>query len=127
MPVRNTRRDVLIGLCCAPLTPLVARAQGNTTPEAGTDYVVLQSPQPVETGDKIEVLEFFQYSCPHCFAFTPDLTAWPKHLAHDGTPTLGCDGKFLTSPSMVRGHTRAGCLQVMDYLIDRSRRERKKK
>src|SRR6266853_2773619 len=83
MPVRNTRRDVLIGLCCAPLTPLVARAQGNTTPEAGTDYVVLQSPQPVETGDKIEVIEFFQYSCPHCFAFTPDLNAWRKHLAAD--------------------------------------------
>jgi len=30
-------------LCCAPLTPLVARAQGNTTPEAGTDYVVLKT------------------------------------------------------------------------------------
>jgi len=29
------------------------------------------------------VLEFFQYSCPHCFAFTPDLTAWRKHLAPD--------------------------------------------
>ena len=79
MPVSNSRRDVLIGLCCATLASLAARAAGNETPEAGTDFLVLQNPQPLQTGDKIEVTEFFQYSCPHCFAFTPDLNAWRKH------------------------------------------------
>ena len=43
----------------------------------------------------------------------------------DGTPSLGCDGKYLTSPSMVR--SASGALQVMDYLIDRVRHERMKK
>jgi len=43
----------------------------------------------------------------------------------DGTPTLACDGKYLTAPSMAR--SRSGCLLVMDYLVERSRRERKKK
>ena len=55
MPVRNPRRDLLIGLCYASLTPLAARAQGPATPEAGVDYTVLESPQPVETGDRIEI------------------------------------------------------------------------
>jgi len=45
----------------------------------------------------------------------------------DGTPTLGVDGRFLTSPSIVRSHTNAGALAVCDYLIDRVRTERHKK
>ena len=32
----------------------------------GTNYKRLQNPQPVETGDKVEVIEFFSYGCPHC-------------------------------------------------------------
>jgi thiol:disulfide interchange protein DsbA len=80
MQALKQRRTFVMGLCCAPL---VAAAQGGSAPEAGVDYLVLENPQPVETGDKISVIEFFQYSCPHCFAFTPDLNAWRKHLAPD--------------------------------------------
>jgi len=228
MSAFQTRRHIVIGLCSAPLLPLPAFAQ-LTTPKAGSDYLVLGRPQPVESGDKIEVLEFFQYSCPHCFAFTPYLMAWRKRLAADveyrrvpiafdpsvqphvqlyyaldalnrlddlhekvfnaihvnhrrledtdeitefvaangidraqwkaafnsfsvvtktmqsgkvsagyeitGTPTLACDGKYETAPSMIqvdssvdRSHAgdvaRSGALTVMDYLIDRSRKER---
>ncbi len=43
----------------------------------------------------------------------------------DGTPTLAVDGKFLTSPSMAG--TLEGSLKVMDFLIERARRERGKK
>lgn len=221
MLARNPRRDLLIGLCWASLTPLAARAQGPSAPEPGVDYLVLDSPQPVETGNRIEVTEFFQYSCPHCFAFTPDLEGWRKrlppdvayvrvpvafdpsrqphsqiyyalealgrledmhdkvfnaiHVAHhhlldpneiadfmaengikrdqwlatynsfsvvsqtnralqiwqaykiDGTPMLGIDGRYVTAPSMVRSHTRAGCIAVADYLIEKARHDRKRK
>ncbi|MCW8831525.1 MAG: thiol:disulfide interchange protein DsbA/DsbL [Gammaproteobacteria bacterium] len=34
--------------------------------------------QPTETGDKIEVLEFFWYGCPHCYQFEPILQNWLK-------------------------------------------------
>src|SRR5262249_17352908 len=44
----------------------------------------------------------------------------------DGTPTLACDGRFLTSPSITRKGNPA-TLAVMDYLVERERRERKKK
>ena len=45
---------------------------------AGKDYVALTPAQPVETGDKIEVLEVFSYMCPHCYQFEPRLSAWTK-------------------------------------------------
>jgi protein dithiol oxidoreductase (disulfide-forming) len=47
--------------------------------QKGRDYVALAKPQPVETGNKIEVREFFWYGCPHCYALEPALTNWLKH------------------------------------------------
>ena len=36
------------------------------------------TPQSTDTGDKIEVLEFFWYGCPHCYSFEPYIKAWKK-------------------------------------------------
>jgi thiol:disulfide interchange protein DsbA len=44
----------------------------------GVDYKTLPTAQPTESGKKIEVTEFFAYSCPHCNAFQPSLSAWAK-------------------------------------------------
>jgi thiol:disulfide interchange protein DsbA len=44
----------------------------------GVDYKTLPTPQATEAGKKIEVTEFFAYSCPHCNAFQPPLSAWSK-------------------------------------------------
>lgn len=41
----------------------------------------------------------------------------------DGTPTEAVDGRFLTSPSIVPSHTFADAIAVMDYLVDRVRKE----
>ena len=49
-------------------------AQG--APVEGTDYVELKPPQAVETSGNVEVIEFFWYRCPHCYALEPDLEAW---------------------------------------------------
>ncbi len=49
----------------------------------GHDYARLSQPQPVATGKKIEVLEFFWYRCPHCFQLEPGLTKWLKTLPKD--------------------------------------------
>jgi len=40
----------------------------------------------------------------------------------DGTPAMGIDGRFTTSPSQVGG--RAECVRVMDFLIERIRAEK---
>ena len=53
-------------------------------PEDGADYVTLDKRAPVEApAGKIEVIEFFWYSCPHCNAFEPKLAAWLKKLPPD--------------------------------------------
>jgi thiol:disulfide interchange protein DsbA len=48
--------------------------------QAGRHYVELPRPQPVETGDKIELREFFWYGCPHCYSLEPALNAYVKKL-----------------------------------------------
>ena len=62
-----------------------ARAQA-AAPKEGTHYVKLSTAAPVTlpTPDKkIEVVEFFWYGCPHCYAFEPVLEAWVKKLPAD--------------------------------------------
>ena len=49
----------------------------------GHDYTRVSVPQPVATGKKIEVLEFFWYRCPHCNQLEPGLDAWLKKLPKD--------------------------------------------
>ncbi len=60
-----------------------ARAQAKK-PEAGTDYLVLDKRAAVDAPvGKVEVVEFFWYSCPHCNAFEPALDAWIKRVPND--------------------------------------------
>ncbi|MFO7542127.1 MAG: thiol:disulfide interchange protein DsbA/DsbL [Thiobacillus sp.] len=49
----------------------------------GHEYTRLKQAQPVATGNKIEVLEFFWYRCPHCFHLEPGLDKWIKTLPGD--------------------------------------------
>jgi len=63
--------------------PAIALAQFKK-PVAGTDYQVLDARAPVEAPvGKIEVVEFFWYSCTHCNAFEPMLADWVKKLPKD--------------------------------------------
>jgi thiol:disulfide interchange protein DsbA len=72
------RRHLLIA---AALTPCLARAQARA-PQEAKDYTLIKPAQPTE-GSKIEVLEFFQYTCPHCYTYDPILAGWRKSLPSD--------------------------------------------
>jgi thiol:disulfide interchange protein DsbA len=74
------RRLMPLAAAFALALPLAAAAQAL---QEGTNYQRLKNPQPVETGDKIEVLEFFSYGCPHCADLDPELQAWAKTLPSD--------------------------------------------
>jgi protein dithiol oxidoreductase (disulfide-forming) len=60
--------------------PAAVFAQGKK-PQEGTEYLTLDKRI---NGDappgKVEVIEFFWYSCPHCNHFEPTLQAWLKRL-----------------------------------------------
>jgi thiol:disulfide interchange protein DsbA len=62
--------------------PIAASAQAPAL-EEGKHYVRLKTPQPVESGSKIEVLEFFSYGCPHCADLDPELAKWQKTMPPD--------------------------------------------
>jgi thiol:disulfide interchange protein DsbA len=72
-----TRRlfcTALLGLAAGSATLSASAAD----PQAGAQYLVLPSVQPTDAGTKVEVIEFFAYYCPHCYAFEPALEAWVK-------------------------------------------------
>lgn len=47
--------------------------------QAQQGYETLQSPQQTVNPEKIEVIEFFWYGCPHCFQFEPHISEWVKN------------------------------------------------
>lgn len=49
--------------------------------EASLGYEVLSPAQLTQHPDKIEVVEFFWYGCPHCYDFEPKLKEWVKSQA----------------------------------------------
>lgn len=69
----------------------VVQAQPAGSLVAGRDFQPVDPRAPVDapTG-KIEVVEFFWYSCPHCNAFEPNLVGWlaklPKDVAFKRVP-----------------------------------------
>ncbi len=78
-------------LAAAVWAPAVL-AQGKP-PVNGTDYLTLDRPAGTEAAPgKVEVVEFFWYSCPHCNAFEPLLEAWvaklPKQVSFRRVPVM---------------------------------------
>ena len=61
---------------------LVAGAASAQT--LGKDFQAITPPQPTESGsNKVEVIEFFSYACPHCRSLQPSLHAWLKRKPAD--------------------------------------------
>lgn len=71
---------VALGWMLGPgLTPVAART---LTP--GKEYQLINPAQPSRAeGARIEVLEFFWYACPHCFALEPVIRQWLARLPAD--------------------------------------------
>jgi len=95
----------LLGLML--LLPVLAQAQNY---KEGESYSKLAKPVATQSGDKIEVLEFFWYGCPHCFSFEPTLQKWKK--------TLPANVKFVRMPAPLNprwmAHTKTFyTLQIM--------------
>lgn len=76
------RRDAALALAAAAATGFVPAALAQGGPVEGKQYARLPQALPGTPG-KIEVIEFFFYRCPHCFAFDPVLEAWVHQLPAD--------------------------------------------
>jgi protein dithiol oxidoreductase (disulfide-forming) len=78
------RRNMLLALGSLPVgfatAPVFAQSK---VPQPGTDYRLINPPLPPESKTRVQVIEFFWYSCPHCYAFEPIIEPWIKKLPAD--------------------------------------------
>ena len=47
---------------------------------AEPNHLTIEPAQPSDTAGKVEVLEFFAYTCPHCFTMEPMTEKWSRGL-----------------------------------------------
>ena len=64
---------ILAVLLCMLAAPAYAQVQGQ-------DYQLLTPAQPTANPGKVEVIEFFSYGCPHCYALQAPVVKWAAEL-----------------------------------------------
>ena len=82
----NRRQFQSIGLAATAAglgLAAAAPAQAQGAPVEGLNYQRLAAPIPMANTGKIEVVEFFWYGCPHCFALEPFVEQWAAALPPD--------------------------------------------
>jgi thiol:disulfide interchange protein DsbA len=79
---RATPLRSLARVACT-LIMLLLSAAPRAALQEGTNFLTLAPPQPTSQRNKIEVVEFFSYACPHCARFYPLLSAWVAKLPPD--------------------------------------------
>lgn len=80
------RREFSAGTACligAAALGLPGLVLAQDRPQDGKDFRTLDKRVPSEGNGKIEVIEFFWYSCPHCNAFEPRLVSWIRKQPAD--------------------------------------------
>ena len=83
----------------ALLTPLLIAALFSAAATAQiasrSEVIRLEAPQPVATGHRIEVIEFFYYGCPICYELQPHMSRWlvqaPEYVALRRIPALSSE------------------------------------
>lgn len=75
-------RRCWLALLAAACVTAPAQAQEIVRARQNIEYRLV-APQPVETRDRIEVIDFFWYGCPYCNALQPALEAWIKRKPAD--------------------------------------------
>ena len=78
------RRSFATGLAACSAWLVQGAAWAQQAFSAGKDFLSLDRPVPSDVGaGKVELIEFFWYSCPHCNAFEPTFAQWVKNAPKD--------------------------------------------
>jgi thiol:disulfide interchange protein DsbA len=77
----------------ASTTSTATAATGGSPWQEGVNYTRLVPAQPTSVAQgQVEVLEFFWYGCPHCYALDPLIEAWrktkPAYIAFSRVPVM---------------------------------------
>ena len=81
----------------AATSTAAAATPGGTQWQEGTNFTRMVPAQPTNVpAGQVEVLEFFWYACPHCFALEPTIAPWlkskPAYINFSRVPVLWNEG-----------------------------------
>jgi thiol:disulfide interchange protein DsbA len=81
----------------AATSTAAAATPSGTQWQEGTNFTRMVPAQPTSVpAGQVEVLEFFWYACPHCFALEPTVAAWlkskPAYVSFSRVPVLWNEG-----------------------------------
>lgn len=77
-PFATHLKDIFMRIIRRLFLAAAALAFAGSAFAAGPAFTTLTTPQRTESGNKIEVIEFFMYHCPHCNRLEPLMAAWVK-------------------------------------------------
>jgi thiol:disulfide interchange protein DsbA len=78
----NKRQFLGNSIKLAAAVSLPISASSPLMAQAG-QYNLIEPPQSTANPEKIEVLEYFWFGCPHCFAFEPAINEWAENKPDD--------------------------------------------
>ena len=74
------KRDFLIsGAKLAAIGSIAITGAGSVYAQANQGYEIIDPPLNTRNSKKVEVLEYFWFGCPHCFAFEPSINHWAEN------------------------------------------------
>ena len=89
-------------MAAATPTAAAATTTGPTLWQEGSNYTRLVPAQPTNVpAGQVEVLEFFWYGCPHCYALDPLIESWkktkPAYVSFARVPVMWSEGHRSTA------------------------------
>jgi thiol:disulfide interchange protein DsbA len=103
----NGKHNVLLAavastMAAATSTAAAAPPAGPTLWQEGVNYTRLVPAQPTAVpAGQVEVLEFFWYACPHCYALDPLVESWkkskPAYVSFSRVPVMWSEGHRSTA------------------------------
>src|SRR5262245_21258681 len=79
----HSRRAAVLRTLCWLMLALAVLPSAAQQVRHDVDYRLIPQPQPVASGDRIEVIEFFFYACPYCNELSPYLERWQQRKPAD--------------------------------------------
>ncbi len=94
---RNPLLAAVASTVAAATATASAATPSGTSWQEGTNYTRVVPAQPTNVpAGQVEVLEFFWYACPHCYALEPTIASWlkskPAYVSFSRVPVLWNEG-----------------------------------
>lgn len=118
-------KTLLCGIVAASLG--LAAALPLQAQTLGKEYVELNPPQPSDNPAKIEVVEFFSYTCIHCFKLHPFIKKWaagaPKDVEFKRIPVTFDRAAMVPTAKLFYALEATGDLARLDDLVFKAQHE----